>query len=66
VDGGLTRVLSSDDVMGGVVCAEAVTEANSRTSDKPAVKREINRTGAELCFFNAILRDEEAPSSHTH
>ena len=52
VDGELTRVLSPDDVMGGVVCAEAIREANTRTSEKPAVKREVNATCAARCFFN--------------
>ena len=39
VEGAETCVLSPDDVMGGVVCAEAMRETNSRTSEKPAVKR---------------------------
>ena len=50
VEGEETCVLSPDDVMGGVVCAE-VREAKSRTSEKPAVKRQINRTCSPYAVF---------------
>ena len=49
VEGGLTRVLSPDDVMGGTVWAKEVRQANNRTSEKPNVRKGINRR-CSACF----------------
>ena len=39
MSGGLTRVLSPDDVMGGPVWAEEVRQANNKMSEKQKVRR---------------------------
>ena len=43
MEGGLTRVFSPDDVMGEVVWAEEVKQANNRTSENPNVRKGIKR-----------------------
>jgi hypothetical protein len=51
VAGGLTPVLSPDDVMGAAVWAEEVRQANDRTREKPNVRKGINRKCSPCCFF---------------
>jgi hypothetical protein len=52
VEGGLTCVLSPDDVMGATVWAEEIRQANNRTSEKPNVRKEINRVCSAYRCFN--------------
>ena len=64
--GGLTRVLSPDEVMGEVVWAEEFKQANNRRSEKLNVRKEINRTCVVRCFFNGdpSLRRVTSPPKH--
>ena len=42
--GGLTCVLRPDPVMGEAAWTEEVRQADNRTSEKPSLKKEINRS----------------------
>src|SRR6476659_1209608 len=63
--GGLTRVLSPDDVMG--VWADEVKQANSETSEKASVRKGINRRCSAWCCFNGepSLGTGASPSRHS-
>lgn len=49
--GSLSRVFRPDCVMGEAAWTREVREANNKTSEKPNVRKEINRRCSTCCCF---------------